>query len=104
VYRGLELRRRFERGAAMDVEGWIGAGGARVGFAARRFGGELDFGRGDETLLAECAATGSRGLADEPCLRWTVDVVDEGDAARDARDSTSSKVWDCQPLLTLTMA
>lgn len=33
-----------------------------------------------------------------------VDVDDAGDPVRDARDSTSSMVLDCQPLLTLTIA
>lgn len=31
LYRGLEFRRGFEVGAGIDDEGWMGAGGARVG-------------------------------------------------------------------------
>jgi hypothetical protein len=53
VYRGLELRRGLERGAPIEVEGWIGAGGARAGLAVKRFGGELDLGRGERALLAK---------------------------------------------------
>ena len=45
-----------------------------------------------------------RGLADEPCRRCTVDVLETGEAACDAMFSTSSSEFDCQPLLTLTMA
>lgn len=35
---------------------------------------------------------------------WRVEVDEVGDPAWDARDSTSSIVFDCHPLLTLTIA
>lgn len=46
----------------------------------------------------------SLGLLDDPFLRWVVEVLDVGEAACEANDSTSSMVWFCQPLCTLTMA
>lgn len=44
------------------------------------------------------------GLADMRRRPWMVDVLEVGDAAREAKLSTWSIVWACQPLLTLTMA
>ena len=36
------MRRGLDRGAGMDMDGWIGAGGARVGLPDRSDGGEMD--------------------------------------------------------------
>ena len=44
------------------------------------------------------------GLADEPFLMCTVELLEVGEAAREASDSTWSIEWDCHPLLTLTIA
>jgi hypothetical protein len=49
-------------------------------------------------------AIDNRGLAEEPCLPCNVDVLDVGETAWEASDSTSSIEWLCQPLFTLTMA
>lgn len=46
----------------------------------------------------------ARGDAVTLSLPCSVDVDEAGDPVRDARDSTSSIVFDCQPLLTLTIA
>ena len=46
-------------------------------------------------------ARGDAATLRRPC---SVDVDEAGDPVRDARDSTSSIVLDCQPLLTLTIA
>lgn len=45
VYRGFELRRGLDLGPGIDMDGWIGAGGARVGLFEDSEGGELDFRR-----------------------------------------------------------
>ena len=45
-----------------------------------------------------------RGLAEDPCRRWTVEVLEAGEAAWEARDSTSSSDRPCQPWFTLIMA
>jgi hypothetical protein len=58
-----------------------------VGLGNEELGGELDFrrwraesyGRGAEEEGA--ALRRIRGLAEEPCRRWTVEVLDVGDAA-----------------------
>lgn len=55
-------------------------------------------------LLARWEAGGSRGLAEAPWRPWTVEVLDVGDAACEARDSTWSMEWDCQPWFTFTIA
>ena len=51
--------------------------------------------------MAIIVARGDAATFRRPC---SVDVDDVGDPVRDARDSTSSMVLDCQPLLTLTIA
>lgn len=58
-----------------------------MGLGNEELGGELDFrrwraesyGRGAEEEGA--ALRRIRGLAEEPCRRWTVEVLDVGDAA-----------------------
>lgn len=52
VYRGFELRRGLDLGPGIDMDGWIGAGGARVGLFEDSEGGELDFRR---VMAASCA-------------------------------------------------
>lgn len=54
--------------------------------------------------LWRMGAIGIRGLADVPCLPCKVEVLEVGEAACDASDSTSSIVFPCQPLFTLTIA
>lgn len=51
--------------------------------------------------MAIMAARGDAATFRRPC---NVDDDDAGDPVREARDSTSSIVLDCQPLLTLTIA
>jgi hypothetical protein len=43
VYRGLELRRGFDLGAGIEEDGWMEAGGPKVGLLEWPDGGELDF-------------------------------------------------------------
>ena len=50
------------------------------------------------------AFMGILGLAEAPCLPYKVQVLEVGEAACEASDSTSSIVCPCQPLLTLTIA
>lgn len=93
----------------MEMEGCIGAGGARVGLLVEMLGGDLDLrrssaelwenGNGAMEMVVRC-----RGLAEDPCRRWAVEVLEAGDAAWEASDSTSSREWLCQPWFTLTMA
>lgn len=88
----------------MLMEGWMGAGGASIGLPEDILGGESDFrwrvmGSGADEL-----GTANRGLAEEPWRRWTVEVLEVGEAACEASDSTSSRELSCQPLLTLTIA
>ena len=45
AYRGFEFRRGLDRGPGMDMDGWIRAGGARVGLLDDSKGGELDLRR-----------------------------------------------------------
>lgn len=46
----------------------------------------------------------SCGLADDSFLMCTVELLEAGEPAREASDSTWSIEWDCHPLLTLTIA
>lgn len=39
------MRRGLDRGAGMDMEGWIVAGGASIGLPDRSEGGEMDLRR-----------------------------------------------------------
>lgn len=55
-------------------------------------------------LLARCDPPDSCGLADDPFLRCIVELLEVGDAALEARSSTSSMECVCQPRFTLTMA
>ena len=87
----------------------MAAGGARTGLLEDILGGELDlrrWGKGscEAVTWLEGALMGNRGLAEEPWRRWAVEVLEVGEAACKARDSTSSRELHCQPWLTLTMA
>lgn len=104
----LELRRGCKFRAPAPTDGRIGAGGASVGLLAR-LGGELDLRRGGKCSLAEWTCATGRlvncGLTEEPLRRCTVvDVLEVGETAWDASDSTSSRECACHPLLTFTMA
>ena len=55
----------------------------------------------DCLCMAIMVVRGDAATLNRPC---SVDVEEAGDPVRDARDSTSSIVLDCQPLLTLTIA
>lgn len=81
--------------------GWIGAGGASFGEADRGGGGIILSVR---KLIWAGGVGGNLGLAEEPSGRLMVELLEAGDVARDASDSTSCSDRDCHPLLTLTMA
>lgn len=99
----MEFRRGFETEDGAVTEGRIEAGGARSGPPE----GEAEGGEGEGKRLTaevradwiepEPEAMGIRGLADERWRRPAVEVLEEGEAAREARDSTSSRLRDCQP-------
>ncbi len=55
-------------------------------------------------LLARWDTAESCGLVEDSFLRCIVEALDAGDAAWEARVSTWSMLWDCQPWLTLTIA
>ena len=60
---------------------------------------------GGVTLLADPTAPCERaGLAEDPRRLGRVEELEVGEAAWEARDSTSSIEWPCHPWFTLTIA
>lgn len=115
VYLGFEFLLVIKDGR----EGWMDTGGARAGMFLVTDGGDMADDALGEPLHAESSAGAGKvlvdgvgrweercscGLAEEPWRPWIVDVLEVGEAAWEAKFSTSSIECDCQPLLTLTMA
>jgi len=55
-------------------------------------------------LLPRYGELESWGLADAAWRKWMVELLEVGEPDCEASVSTWSMVWDCHPLLTLTMA